>query len=333
MPLCKGCDHPITRRSPSLICIGCNNSFHANGSCSDISKSQLSVMKSMPGTGWTCGTCRMEAHSGVRSPPDTRHSPSFPSGRSLELPGAGGDDADPFVDDRDIGDASQPLTAAIIKSLVGEVKSLRSAVIFCSDKISDFESKLVKFTEVVSKVNKLEKENEILKKQMSELDARINNIEQFSRSNNVEIQNVPEKSSENLYQVLDRIGSFINMPIEKSMIDHITRVPTRETNRAKNIVVRFVSKTTKDNFISSFRKRRIDSGEVAAGLSIPNVSDRVYVNDHLTLHNKILYKQTRSIAKEKGYKFAWVQNGKVLVRKDDNSRILQVASDADLQRL
>jgi hypothetical protein len=44
----------------------------------------------------------------------------------------------------------------------------------------------------------------------------------------------------------------------------------------------------------------------------------IYISEHLTPINKSLHAATRIWAKENHYKYVWVRNGKILIRKDNN---------------
>ena len=59
-------------------------------------------------------------------------------------------------------------------------------------------------------------------------------------------------------------------------------------------------------------------------MKIEGLSDNLYINEHLTLSNKILYKEVRAAAKAKNYKFFWTKNGSIFVRKSDTSRVLLI---------
>ena len=129
---------------------------------------------------------------------------------------------------------------------------LRESVNFCSDKISDFEVKL-------SKINDYFKATDILKaeqQQVSQANRRVDNIERLLRSNNVEIQNIPEKAKENLKDLAKDIGGVINFQLDESMIDTIFRVPSQVESKPKNIVIRFISKINRDHFLLQNRPEK-----------------------------------------------------------------------------
>ncbi|CAH1977268.1 unnamed protein product [Acanthoscelides obtectus] len=59
--------------------------------------------------------------------------------------------------------------------------------------------------------------------------------------------------------------------------------------------------------------------------SFLQVSVTVYVNEHLSLANKILFKEARTVAKNKKYKFVWTKGGQIFVRKDDTSKTIHIS--------
>ncbi|XP_044755043.1 uncharacterized protein LOC123313997 [Coccinella septempunctata] len=216
--------------------------------------------------------------------------------------------------------------------LVEVVQSLREAVNFCSDKVTDFEKKLSGFSEMVSRIKKLEKDNESLRKEVSFLNSKLRVMEQQSRFSNIEVQNVPEKNKENLRNIMVKLVSHINADFNVAMIDKISRVQFKIKNRPKNIVVRYVSRINRDKFLSAYKAKQHDNGE-HSGISVQGVADRIYINEHLTMENKILFKEVRSAAREKSYKYVWVQNGNIMLRKDDTSRKIHIHHDYDLSSL
>ncbi|XP_044753525.1 uncharacterized protein LOC123312958 [Coccinella septempunctata] len=296
----------------------------------------------MPGGRWECVVCRGDHKSGdTSSSPMTHHvSPASqrgPSPTSVRWDAAG-DVAGGVVLPADSANvhmgAFQLITS--IKSEVSamrcDMRELRNSVTFCSDKISDFENKLAKLYEVLKLANQIKMENDLLKKEVFNLQVRLDIIEQNSRLNNIEIMDIPERKNENLNDVVNKIGECVGVVIEPKEISSITRVPTRIVNKPKNIVVKFVSKSLRDKFMSAVKAKRGDLGG-RNGFKIDGLAENFFVNEHLTTRNKVVFRSAREFAKRKGYKFVWVQNGNILIRKNETSRILQIQNEADLSRL
>ncbi|KAG5885946.1 hypothetical protein JTB14_018400 [Gonioctena quinquepunctata] len=72
----------------------------------------------------------------------------------------------------------------------------------CLNHITTFENMLSKLSKRMTVIEKLSKENADLEVMVGQLTTRIGNIEQQARLNNIEIQGVPEKSNENILQIL-----------------------------------------------------------------------------------------------------------------------------------
>lgn len=56
----------------------------------------------------------------------------------------------------------------------------------------------------------------------------------------------------------------------------------------------------------------------------------MYVNKRLKKSKRILFAQTRTNTKEKKIKFAWISNADILVRKNENSKIIKIKSSQDI---
>ena len=209
---------------------------------------------------------------------------------------------------------------------------LRESVNVCSDKISDFEVKLSKINDYFKATDILKVEQQQLKKQVSQANRRVDNIERLLRSNNVEIQDIPEKAKENLIDLAKDIGGVINFQLDESMIDTIFRVPSQVESKPKNIVIRFISKINRDHFLAAAKSARKNSGDHKS-LRLRGLADKFYINEHLPSHTKFLLKQARETAKAKGYKFVWIQGGNVLMRKTEQAKIIQITGSEQLDSL
>lgn len=168
--------------------------------------------------------------------------------------------------------------------------------------------------------------------QIQTLNTAIASLEQQARQCNMEISNLPEKKLENLLIYIERLSSEINYPLPTSNIVSIHRVPhaDRQNTRPKNIIVKFATKYMRDNFIAAFRaKRGVDSSK----LGISGHPHTIYCNEHLTLANKILFRQCRETARKEDYKFVWVKHGNILMRKSETSPVIAIRSLQDLSKI
>lgn len=170
--------------------------------------------------------------------------------------------------------------------------------------------------------------------QLTNLQYRIDTMEQQARQCNLEVCNVPEKRGENLLTLIESIGTAIKHNIDRKDIISIHRVPharSTENNRPKNIIVKLSSRLLRDNVLSAFR---LNKGLKTDQLGITDTSRRdIYLNEHLTLRNKQLFRASREAAQKHGFKYIWIKNATILARKSDTSPILAIRSQSDIEKL
>lgn len=336
MAKCKACNNVCTKKSPGIRCAGfCGETFHANSSCCDVSKNQLGLISGLPGNRWECAACRPRSDTrSIQTRSRNNHSQqalSIPSAMSVDaVSQRQHTESDDEVSDGEIdGNRNHDnFGTADAKLILSEIKELRKCVEFCSNKISDFESKLNKLNEYYKTTETLKLENTKIKSDLHNLQLKVNELEQFNRANNVEIHNVPEQKDENLLTLFNKISNFLQFPYEDDKIDSIFRTQTVNKDKPKNIVVRFASKHTRDTFLVAAKKMRKNHKN---GFKVDNLSENIYINEHLPQHVKILLRDVRQKSKAENIcKFVWVQNGNILARKNETSKIKHITKLSDL---
>ncbi|XP_047033866.1 uncharacterized protein LOC124640233 [Helicoverpa zea] len=164
------------------------------------------------------------------------------------------------------------------------------------------------------------------------LEAKIDSMEQQARQCNIEVCNLPEKRNENLLTITESICSTINSPVSHNDIISVHRVPhaRQQDTKPKNLIVKFRSRIIRDNVLSAYRNAKsIKSDQI--GISGASVS--VYLNEHLTLKNKALFREAKILAKKSGFKYVWVRNATILVRERDNDKSFAIRSVEDLNKI
>ena len=238
--ICVICTMAINTKSVGLQCKGaCEQWFHA--SCVGLNASILASLKAS-GSRWPCAACNTE---------------NMDSSIIVD---------ESIIEEKlNLGKEFKELAAAfkteLIQLLDAKHAELLESVRFCSDKISDFEAKLVSMEGKMKEI-KRECENES-KREIAILHDKINQMEQHSRLCNVEIQNVPEKTNENVRSIVNKIGECVNCTLTDVDVDVAHRVkmfanpnpkqgaPVRDK---RNIVVRFATRQVRDKFLTACRQ-------------------------------------------------------------------------------
>lgn len=234
-----------------------------------------------------------------------------------------------------ISDEFSNLKINLEASLTNEIKSLRDDIHSFKESLAFFNSK---YDDINNRINSLEEKIKTLKGcdgnlEMLDNFVKVNNQrEQWMRKSNIEIYGIPERKNENLFELLNSIAKRCEIQLNPSTdIDFITRVKPKENDASntKPIVVRFLARWKKDDFLAHFRKLKLKCSDI--GFTSNN--NNVYFNDHLTSANKSLLYQAKKIANDKKYKFIWVRNCTIMVRKSENNSVIHILSQNDLKKI
>lgn len=170
-----------------------------------------------------------------------------------------------------------------------------------------------------------------LRSQVDDLRAELRQQQQYDRLLNLEINGLPETKNEDLYEIFLKIAAHVGVSLEKGDILHAHRVQSREkTDRPKSIIVKMRTRLIKGNIIAGLRKTK---GVTTLDISMPGDKLSIFVNDHLTVSNKILHKQCRERAEKMKYQYVWTKNCKIFARKHEQAPLILIKDEADLGKM
>lgn len=190
---------------------------------------------------------------------------------------------------------------------------------------SKYDELLSKIADQENEIAKLKKTTEELTEKLTEKDTElarlkhcVESAEQYTRGRNVEIHGIPEAPNQDLYQVLADLSVKLNIQSpERQVIEALHRLKAHKDKIAP-IIVRFVDQTTRDMWLAKKRALR---------------ADKIYINENLTRAHKMLLSECKKLAKDRGFKFVWVSNGKILVRKSEGASVISVYSERELGKI
>uniref|UniRef100_A0A2A4J8C8 FP protein C-terminal domain-containing protein n=1 Tax=Heliothis virescens TaxID=7102 RepID=A0A2A4J8C8_HELVI len=203
---------------------------------------------------------------------------------------------------------------------------------------NQYEDLLKEHATSMEAVRELQKENFMIKSTMSSLKIRLEQLEQQTRSNNVEIQCLPEKKQENLFNIVSDLSKTVGCSLENRDILHCTRIAklNPEKNRPRSIIVQLASPRIRDQFLASvinFNKANRENKLNTTHLGFTGPKTAIYVMEHLSPTYKSLHAAARLKAKELGYKFVWVRGGKIFLRKAEETEHIMVKNMDILNKL
>lgn len=204
---------------------------------------------------------------------------------------------------------------------------------FYAEKLDESLKKIQDFEVIIASLKNVEKENEFLKKEIDCLTYKVNDIEQNDLKINVEIRGAPFLEDVSDDNILQAVAQEISCPIEKKDIEFCYRVGKKSDNNGivkhSSIVVKFKDFEKKQEFKIAANKLK----EKTKMVKIKNNNFKVFVNDHLTPLNKILLNEAKIFSKEKNFKFTWVKNCNIYIKKETDSDAICVRKICDINAI
>ncbi|XP_046685739.1 uncharacterized protein LOC124371454 [Homalodisca vitripennis] len=148
-------------------------------------------------------------------------------------------------------------------------------------------------------IESITSENKELKK-VRALEGRLENIEQYSRSNCEEIQGIPVTSNEDVLTIVKDVGKALDLTVSDTMVDACHRLGAKQSgNNPPGIIVKSIRRLDKEKFLRRRRvKRTLSTRHIGATDDRP-----IYVNESLSPARRALYALARKYQREKNFNF------------------------------
>ena len=144
-------------------------------------------------------------------------------------------------------------------------------------------------------------------------------LEVERRQNNLELHGLAEANGENAVKsVLSKVSPE-PVTIVKCFRYGKKETPTGE-KRTRPIFVQFLKKDERDKMYNNRSNLR-------------KLQNRIYLNENLPKFLNELRGKANARRKQYKYKFIWTKNGDILVRKDENSKVLNIRTPSDLEKI
>lgn len=214
------------------------------------------------------------------------------------------------------------------------IASMTKSFDFMSDSFDQVKEQLTKIANEQKKMRKeidrMSENEKAMKKRIDKLEMELAKDKQKSNENHVIITNMP-KVDYDLKDAIVAIGKQVGCNIDPSGIIDVFQNENKKF-KTHPIIVKLRTGDFKKK-CAEFRKNgsKIDLKKLKVN---DDIGDR-NVNFHSMLEKEIadLLKQAKAVAKKKSYKFVWVSDSNVLVRKGDDTPVIKIKSTEDLKKI
>lgn len=202
---------------------------------------------------------------------------------------------------------------------------------FYGDKLQDLENQMKSFGDLKKNVSDLSASVEWLKDENMKLKRELHELQQQTKMRDLEIVGIPEAKNENITKIVQQVSSMLSFPNIEACVENVYRVHSSpKDKKSRPIVVSFKNKVYRNEFMKAYKGSK---NLKAADFGFNQTESKVYVDESLSTFNRSLFYMARQFAKSNNFKFCWIQDCKILLRKDEKSKIFHVTSSEQLENL
>jgi hypothetical protein len=212
-------------------------------------------------------------------------------------------------------------TAASLQYLGNEYDELQQFRKKAKQQISQLETRL---TEIAEKADKLS--------------SMIDEAQQYSYSYNIKLIGIPELNSKEsaieTSQLCIKIFNEMGTNVSIGDIDIAHHVPTRRTfaDRPKPIICKFIRRLAREQ-VMTVRRDVTKINPTCIGLPAESTMHYAGIYDHLTPKQQKLLADTKKFKSDNDYKFCWIKNNTIFLRKTENSQPIMIKEQCNLDTL
>jgi len=174
---------------------------------------------------------------------------------------------------------------------------------------------------------KISNENKYLSSEVSSLKLKIDNIEQFNLNKYIDITEIPQTTNENCSEIVKQIGLKTNTTIN---VIETKRIYINNSKNSSIIIAKLETTEIKRTLIRNSKIFKLSANNI---LSTWANEIELYVNERLTKDRRTIFGQARRTGKDKQFKFIWVSNGDILIKKNESSKTIRISIQQDLEKL
>lgn len=184
------------------------------------------------------------------------------------------------------------------------------------------------YVEIKTTVDDITKEHNKAMLKINSLEEQIKELQRKQRLSTVEINNVPVQENEDLRKVVDQIHTSLQVSIKPDF----KQLYRNKNSKNKPIIVEYQKESDKKLVFEAYKKynNKNKNSKLSLGIKDKRI---IYISESLSPTMKKLHFEARDLVKNYGYKFCWVSNGKIFVRKTENGPAIHIRLGEQIEEL
>lgn len=193
--------------------------------------------------------------------------------------------------------------------------------------------------ELKKKIEKLENKEKKNNEQIIILENKIEEIYILQRKTNIELKNVPlvgNEKKKDLLQIIFKLCETLQVSIDRTEVKDIIKTKKQNQERC-TLIVELNNTFTKTDILKAAKNYNYKYKTCklsAKHLGLKTYPDTpIFVSENLTPLSSRLYFLARDYKQVNNYKYCWTNYGKVYLRQDDTTPIINITRESQIQQL
>ncbi|KAL4718739.1 hypothetical protein ACJJTC_002006 [Scirpophaga incertulas] len=197
------------------------------------------------------------------------------------------------------------------------------------------------YEDLQEKLLRMEQERREDLNYIASLENKVDNLQKKLKFTVIEFRNLPcevesvrNETQQDLCKLIQKTCKVIQADIDQCEIKDIFRVKMK--TGADTVVADLTSVLAKNRILDAVRhhnKTNPTHKLSTQAIGLPGPARPIYISESLTNKDRKLYGQARAKAKELDYKFCWISNGRVYLRKSQGGPRLEIKNETDFTSL
>lgn len=234
----------------------------------------------------------------------------------------------------------RPITSKLL-SIEEKFSELQLAVDYLSGKYDELLKKIQSSNDKTGKltadVRIVKQDLSITQKRSVEAKKEIDELAQYLRRDCVEISGLKPNDEVDCSELVKTIGKEMGMDLGDEDISIAHPLPTFNQATDSKLIVKFTRRAVRDEFYASRKEvagKKASSIKSLKDLEVQSLdlTKKVYISESLTPTRKKLFGSLNKLKKDLKWKFIWTNNGRIFLKKAENSsRTFKFESVDDLE--
>lgn len=159
----------------------------------------------------------------------------------------------------------------------------------------------------------------------------LNEHEQYSRRECLEIKGVPMHPAEDTNKIVKDVGKLVGVVIKDEDLSISHRLATDPNKMYPPVIkAKFTRRDVRNKLYSAKKILRNKTRDIGFVRESPQ---SLFISESLTQRNRKLFNKCLEAKKDLKFKFLWTSNGKILLRKDEHNPAKLISNEKHLKKV